>query len=344
MITRTASLLGVGHALGLDAQGLSTWGQLVNELEARLAEPVSMTLRVANLDRKWELVSAYQKSVRRGDLQTALPLVSAMVSMVHERQYMWARICVVSAEDIGPGDKLLMQFVLTCRQVYTPSILDERMSLNLWGYLTERMCLSQKSRVYCQLYVLKDYAKSHPFAFNSTEFGKSASAVLSLDLKSESLSVEEQWVLKASHRAEGLPTGALWLSRLGLPLTPQPQVLSSSETLYGLPDYAYDMHTRVGKSAYASLVWSDKIKQFFKDCPALDKMKAVSYAVFYVEGGQISQGIGSAQVDELTDLMTATILQWPVAKWLEFKQLVRSLVDDGVVRAQRLKCLESTYG
>jgi hypothetical protein len=38
-------------------------------------------------ERKWELVSAFQKAIRRGDKWVALRLISAMESMPTERAY-----------------------------------------------------------------------------------------------------------------------------------------------------------------------------------------------------------------------------------------------------------------
>jgi replication-associated recombination protein RarA len=54
--------------------------------------------------RKWELVSAFQKSIRRGDKQIALRLISAMDTMPSEYGYFWRRLCVIACEDVGLGE------------------------------------------------------------------------------------------------------------------------------------------------------------------------------------------------------------------------------------------------
>src|SRR5438309_9898375 len=55
-------------------------------------------------DRKWELVSALQKAIRRADKGTALQLISAFAHMPQEHGYLWRRMCVIACEDVGPAD------------------------------------------------------------------------------------------------------------------------------------------------------------------------------------------------------------------------------------------------
>jgi len=64
--------------------------------------------------RKWEVISAFQKSIRRGDKLMALRLISAMDEMPEEYGYFWKRLCVIACEDIGPADDLLATFVAAC--------------------------------------------------------------------------------------------------------------------------------------------------------------------------------------------------------------------------------------
>ena len=75
---------------------LSRWVSLCVGLRDYQAPPKSLAI---GKDRKWELTSAFQKSVRRGDKQMALRLVSAMDSMPEEYGYFWKRLCVIVCED-----------------------------------------------------------------------------------------------------------------------------------------------------------------------------------------------------------------------------------------------------
>jgi hypothetical protein len=77
-------------------------------------------------ERKWELVSAFQKSIRRGDKQIALRLVSAMDRMPTEWAYFWRRLCVIACEDIGPGDDTLTAFRSPARPFFPRRKLDPR--------------------------------------------------------------------------------------------------------------------------------------------------------------------------------------------------------------------------
>src|SRR5713101_9412864 len=73
-----------------------------------------------NKERKWELVSAFQKSIRRGDKQMALGLISAMDSMPEEYAYFWRRLCDIACEDVGPADDNLAAVGVACATVFTP--------------------------------------------------------------------------------------------------------------------------------------------------------------------------------------------------------------------------------
>ena len=76
------------------------WMSLCTDLRDYRAPCRSLAI---NKERKWELVSAFQKSIRRGDKQVALCLISAMDSMPEEYGYFWRRLCVIACED-GASD------------------------------------------------------------------------------------------------------------------------------------------------------------------------------------------------------------------------------------------------
>jgi hypothetical protein len=78
---------------------------------------------IINKERKWELVSAVQKSIRRGDKQVALRLISVMDSMPEEYAYFWRRLCVIACEDVGPADDTLSAFVVACSTIFPPRLM-----------------------------------------------------------------------------------------------------------------------------------------------------------------------------------------------------------------------------
>ncbi len=69
---------------------------------------------VRDQNRRWELVSTYQKSIRRADAQMALKIVSAFDSIPEHRPYLWRRLLTTVAEDVGPADPVLVGFALYC--------------------------------------------------------------------------------------------------------------------------------------------------------------------------------------------------------------------------------------
>src|SRR5947207_15879061 len=58
---------------------------------------------VIDKERKWELVSALQKSIRRADKPTVFQFISRIRSMSEENAYFGSRMCVIVIEDLGTG-------------------------------------------------------------------------------------------------------------------------------------------------------------------------------------------------------------------------------------------------
>jgi replication-associated recombination protein RarA len=113
------------------------WKELCSELEAY--EPTGPQLQVKSVSRKWEMVSAYQKSVRRGLADRAKWLVTGFFSFPKkERAYFWKRICTTATEDVGFGDVELMNFVIACSQCFPPSSQSYVLK-QVWSFLTEKM-------------------------------------------------------------------------------------------------------------------------------------------------------------------------------------------------------------
>src|ERR1019366_6759259 len=132
------------------------WIALCNSLEHYEAPTRGFSL---DRERKWELSSAFQKSIRRGDKQMALRLVSAMNGMPEERAYFWKRLCVIACEDVGPADDTLASFVVACATVFPPKKTGDK-NYDLFCFLAEQMCdLSARSRIYCS-YSLIELAAS----------------------------------------------------------------------------------------------------------------------------------------------------------------------------------------
>ncbi len=263
------------------------WMSVCDGLREYQAPPRTLTL---NRERKWELTSALQKSIRRGDKQMALRLVSAMDSMPEEYGYFWRRLCVIACEDVGPADDVLSAFVVACATVYPPKKTGNK-NYDLFCFLAEQMCdLATRSRIYCS-YSLIELA-AHKSEMPELAMGDKPIVEAIMQQKAAVLTAEAPrlaWLKKNDWRAEGM----LRFVGLTLPLemtmiqTPIPPF----KMLFDLPSYCYDMHTRIGLKTLHRLVRevaaAEGIAEFFRQNEAKTPHKALGMALFFVEGGRI---------------------------------------------------------
>src|ERR1039458_8241823 len=128
------------------------WESLCTQMLSYEPPPTSMILPK---ERKWELVSALQKSIRRADKQIALRLVSAIDNMPEEYSYFWRRLCVIACEDVGPADDELATFVVACSSIFTPKRTGSK-TYDTFCFLVESLCdLSVRSRIYCGMSMIE---------------------------------------------------------------------------------------------------------------------------------------------------------------------------------------------
>lgn len=344
MTPNLTKLLEMGHILSNDSIELAWWVSWVEALEREMSEPAPLTLKVSNPNRKWELVSAYQKTVRRSDTNFALLLVSAMVSMSAERQYMWRRITTTAAEDIGAGNTPVMKFVVAASTIWTPSMLDDRSAMALWSNLTWLMCESQKSRLYCQYSIMENCIKDKDLdykEFEKSEFGTEVRSVLSKAIGlSKDLNDCDKWLTAQNWRAEGMLVGPIWKSLLKPTIITTREVPTESVRLKGLPDYCYDMHTRIGKGALYKLCGVLELRQFFVKNPPRSKPEALGWAMFFEEGGKIKDRLADTQTDCLEDIIVAEKHGIGLGAWHELRGIMRGLLSTGRVNEYRSMLLE----
>jgi hypothetical protein len=110
------------------------WGEVVSERWVSLCDGLReyqappRGLAIAK-ERKWRLVSAFQKSIRRGDKQLALRLISAMDSMPTEYSYFWRRLCIIACEDVGHADDIIAVFVVACSTIFSRGRLAPKITI-----------------------------------------------------------------------------------------------------------------------------------------------------------------------------------------------------------------------
>ena len=329
-LTKLSNLI---DSLGKDKGDLARFKQLIEKLEYGFTLPPSRTLFVESTERKWEIVSAFQKTVRRGNKKLALHVVSGMESLTEERAYMWKRICTVAAEDIGAANTQLMTFVLACASVFTPSTLDSDNTLRLWQFLTAELCDSPKSRVYCQYSILQTALASntsHYVSFDRSAVGRQVRAVLQAPLVG--VTERHKWLMKANWRAEGMAVGPIWhdaLSHLKEYWTEQ--TFWNTPMLHGLPNYAYDKHTRVGSIALTRACDIYHVKEQLKRFPCRNRKESLAWALFYVEGGQLDRNANCPELCQLEEEVVAEMHGLSPNGWHETKRVMRHLLASGTM-------------
>ncbi len=310
-------------------------------------DPPKPDLEVANpQERKWELVSALQKCIRRGHADWAQRVMGAMcLREPKDRQYLWRRVVTTACEDVGYGDLELMRFVVACSTLWRPSS-DEHSTRTALSFLTAEMCNTKRSRVLCQLSLLEDWTiheRLTPGAATPWEgFVLSVIGELSDKQQAHWQGVGPSWALKHNWRAENL----LKFSEYPLPLSvvPMLQDVPTSQVLHDLPDFAYDMHTRIGNRVRARLCGESGLKEFFLQHPTRHRTKAIGWALFMLEGGLIPGGLIDPRLSALEERCLALNFGWDVLTWRAFKVVVAGLMKTGVVNATRRQALIETYG
>lgn len=304
-------------------------------------------LVMKNIERKWELVSAFQKSIRRGDKVMALRLISAMDSMPKEYAYFWRRLCVIACEDVGPADDVLASFVAACNTVFPPKRTGNN-SYDLFCFLAEQMCdLADRSRIYCSYGAIEPAAIKSALPELLSEDKPIISAIL--QRRADVLAAESRWKAwqrKNDWRAEGLLrfvglTLPLEMTRVEAPVPPY-------KMLFDLPSYCYDMHTRVGLRVLHRLVQgvegAKSIKDFFHQNNVKHAHKVVGEALFFAEGGRIRSELIYQSLSALEQRVFAHGFGLPLNKWLHLRELVEEALQQGVVDRTREEVLHQFYG
>lgn len=283
---------------------------------------------------KWLASSAWQKSVRRGQTETALR--AAMTFWEADRRGFWRRMLLVSVEDIGVGciDTVTKVLTACAHTSWRGQVNDLRVAL----HLTRLMCAANKSRLADQVYIIAERAPE--YAGLQTRLAVADDKTLAdYALHEKSPLVERAlclWYL-AGHRrfpsdrmparAGSIEKAAEVLQSLNVPadLTaaciavvtktqyplalftpllaqavqdmPRPlyiwyDKLHPPEAVDGIPAYAADTFTRVGKTC---------IRQLQQAVPDLKQFSTtqIGLAVFYAEGGRVDKELTGETLADL---------------------------------------------
>ena len=324
----------------------SRWVSLCTGLRDYEAPGRSVAINV-HKERKWELVSAFQKSIRRADILMALRLISAMDNSPEEYAYFWKRLCVIACEDVGLADDTLVSFVVACSTVFPPKKTGSQ-NYDLFCFLVEQMCdLSNRSRIYCSYGAIKPEATKSELPELRSEDEPIISAILQRHLAVRSANNRWlEWQKKNDWRAEAL----LRFVGLTLPLkitcveAPEPHYVN----LFGLPSYCYDMHTRVGLRMLRRLVRgveeAEGIKELFQQNEVKSAHKVLGEALFFVEGGHIQGELIYEPLCSLEQRLFAHQCGLPLDAWWRLRVLTEKALEEGIIDRVREEVLLEFYG
>ena len=317
------------------------WLSLCNQLQTYAAPVCSFAI---NAERKWELVSALQKSIRRGEKQVALKMVSAMNSMPEESAYFWRRLCVIACEDVGPADDVLVAFVVAC----ATSGAARKNNYDFWCFLVEQMCdLVTRSHIYCSFSIVETAAIKAQLPELSMEEARVASAIAKRRSSIACPSSPWQlWQKKNDWRAEGLLkfldlrlSGDMTLSGLPVP---------SYKLFFELPSYAFDMHTRPGlivlKRLFMGIDGSTEIRDLIQAHRVDNPTKALGEALFFVEGARIRNELIYPTLSCLEQRVLAQQYGFSLECWQYLCSLVEAGLRNGLLDQIREEVLMKVYG
>ncbi len=323
---------------------LQKWVYLCSSLSTYQAPSLNFPIEKG---RKWELVSALQKAIRRADKATTLKLISGIASMPEEYAYFWRRMCVIACEDIGPADDTLVSFTIACATVFSRKSLGAE-NHRLLCFLAEQMCdLPTRSRVCCSFEIVSLAVEKRALPSLGPEDRVILDAIARQKAAVHAANTPlYEWQKKHNWRTEGL------LRFVGLELPLEKEVRSEPvphcRTISELPNYCYDMHTRIGLSVLRRLAHgvpeAQAIRDFFQRNKTNAPHRALGEALFTVEGGREKDELVYPSLCSLEQRISAYQYGLPFHQWLRLCDLTLKALEDGVIDRLREETLRRVYG
>jgi hypothetical protein len=297
--------------------------------------------------RKWELASALQKCIRRGDSTGSRKLIAQIDGISPERAYFWNRLPVIACEDVGSGASELTTFVVACARVFTPK-KSQDVLMAVFAFLIEKLCESpQRSRTACSLACIAELAATgnipdHRKPEDDEIYESLATRGQLMDRPD---SAWRQWQRKNDWR------GARLLRFLDIDL-PFPfehiEGRPSRHTqLHGLPSYSYDMYTRAGREMLHQLLsgaaGAEGVCEILQNPRVKDPLIAAGEALFFAEGGYIKGERAYACVNDLTQRLFAARFGLSTIQWEQLREAMTSAVKGGTIDGLRAVELKRRY-
>ena len=300
------------------------------------------------LSRKWELVSALQKVIRRGDQPLALQLIAKIEGMrPQEHAYFWRRLSVIACEDVGAGQEVLTLFVVACSQIFTP-VQSKAILFDVFGFLVERLCTAtRRSRTACTVVSIGEMLSADGSRTTLNQADREILCVIENHARQFDTpdTPFQAWQKRNDWRTAGL------LKFLNLAL-PFPHTLVScnpppSAQLHDLPSYSYDMYTRSGREVLRRLIAGGQaareISAILNAPDARDPLTAVGEALFFVEGGYVKGEVEYADLAAFHHRVFAARFGLSESGWSALRIAMNRIVVDGTIDEMRDRELGIRY-
>ena len=285
--------------------------------------PYKGVINLADKNAKWVLVSALQKSIRRGESYTACRCAFALMHI--DSVYLWARLVVIALEDVGVCKStayvLLASQGVTWRKQYSTQ--------DLLFFLVDSLCREKgKTRALTDLMQMIEYGvhglsqerretlvneeevpmpqdsaieSAWLYALYSSaripNLMENAPAITNTKLFEslvEQADVPEfvQWIALRSKKACRYPfyiaVLPVWWSIQKAEKTAIISEIAGTPMLKDLPYAAYDQHTVEGKRSLSYFAKAcDPVREYFEKHTNLNKLAALGRVVFYLEAEKL---------------------------------------------------------
>jgi hypothetical protein len=297
--------------------------------------------------RKWELASALQKCIRRGDSSASRKLIAQIDGIGPARAYFWKRLPVIACEDVGSGAFELTTFVVACARVFTPK-RSQDVLMSVFAFLVEKLCEApHRSRTACSLACIAELAvKGNLPDHRKPEDGEIYESLRGrAQLLDRPNSAWRQWQRRNDWR------GARLLRFLDFdlpfPVEHVEQHPSAHRQLYGLPSYCYDMYTRSGREVLHQLLsgvaGAQDVREILHNPGVKDPLIAAGEALFFAEGGYIKDELAYACVNDLTQRLFAARFGLSTIQWAQLRDAMNHAVESGTIDRIRAAELHMRY-
>lgn len=298
---------------------------LLEEMLSSIEEQKIPNTTLADKDRKWRAISAYQKAIRQQDLSIALRAGSAVFRS--ESSYFHRRMAVVMFEDVGLANLQLCALSLAIQSKM--KWVRDNGDIQIPMYLTKVAATNPTDRSLCEIAVhakrspefmqlreqLHSDSNYKPSLVASKIGGKDviesylASIALcgaltnSQGFKSESSpslfkevvegldlpNLVKYCIIKASSLGlEGLPNALHTNFNQFTDAQVVTRDIKQSPLVVGLPSYAYDKHVLEGKKAIGYFCKAcQPVKEYLDGTDIANRVNAVGSAIFEEEGGNV---------------------------------------------------------